>query len=64
MYPPSTMQNRHIYVIGRSNEHGLEWVLKKSICDGYLSRQIPPLNIEEQHQKHDMDQNMMMQWIL
>jgi hypothetical protein len=34
MYPPSTTRNKHIDVIGGSNEHGLTWVLKQDICDG------------------------------
>jgi hypothetical protein len=34
MYPPSTTQNEHRDVIGRSNEHGLTWVLRQYICDG------------------------------
>jgi hypothetical protein len=63
MYPPSTTGNGHRYVIGRSNEHGLTQVLKQDIFDGWLSRQILPLNTEAQQQKLDMDQNLIMQWI-
>jgi hypothetical protein len=34
MYPPSMTRNKQKDVIGRSNEHGLTWVLKQDICDG------------------------------
>jgi hypothetical protein len=34
MYPPSTTQNEHRDVIGRSNEHGLTRALRQDICDG------------------------------
>jgi hypothetical protein len=34
MYPPSTTQNKHRDVIGRSNEHRLTQILKHDIFDG------------------------------
>ena len=36
MYPPSTTQNRHGDVVGRSNGHGLTQVLRQDIWDGWL----------------------------
>jgi hypothetical protein len=34
MYPPSMTRNKHIDVIGGSNEPGMTQVLKQDICDG------------------------------
>ena len=61
MYPPSTTWNRHRDAIGRENGHGLTQVLRQDIWDGWLSRQILPLNTEAQQKNVTWTKTM--QWV-